>query len=225
MAILNSTAHHLVQKAMNKYLGILLLGLFIISCKGQSNSGIERAVGGPCQDCDALLDYKLYDTKLSSADTLPGFNANNPKVKITGTVFQKDGRTPAENIVLYIYHTDRDGIYQPSDKPISWEKIHGQHRTWLRTGKDGKFAFYTFRPAPYPKVNEPEHIHIYVKEPNTIPYYIDSYFFESDPKLTAKKKGTHKNRGGSGIVRLELKNGIWEANRNLILGMNIPEYE
>ncbi len=210
---------------MKKYLGILFLTFFIISCKGQSNSEIERTVGGPCQDCEALLDYKTLNRTPKSIDTLPGFNENNPKIKITGTVFQKDGKTPAENIILYIYHTNKNGLYQPSENPIGWEKTHGQYRTWLKTGKDGKFTFYTFRPAPYPKVNEPEHIHIYVKEPNTVPYYIDSYFFESDPKLTKAKRQSQKNRGGSGIVKLENKDGIWTAHRNLILGKNIPEYE
>lgn len=196
-----------------------------ISCKGQSNSNAEKNVGGPCQDCEAVLDFKLLNPEPKATDTLPSFIINEPKIKITGTVFQKDGKTPAENILLYIYQTDRNGLYQPSNKPIGWEKTHGQYRGWLKTGKDGKFIFYTFRPAPYPKVQEPEHIHIYVKEPNTIPYYIDSYFFESDPKLTEENKQSHKNRGGSGIVKLEKENGIWTANRNLILGLNIPDYE
>ncbi|WP_400080300.1 intradiol ring-cleavage dioxygenase [Winogradskyella sp. R77965] len=210
---------------MRKHLGILLLTLFISSCKGQSNSNAEKNVGGPCQDCEALLDFKLLNPLPKATDTLPSFEKNEPKIKITGTVFLKDGKTPAENILLYIYQTDRNGLYQPSNKPIGWEKTHGQYREWLKTGKDGKFTFYTFRPAPYPEVQEPEHIHIYVKEPNTIPYYIDSYFFESDPKLTAEKKQSHKNRGGSGIVKLEKENGIWTAHRNLILGLNIPDYE
>ena len=210
---------------MKKHLGILLLTLFVSSCKGQSNSNIERNVGGPCQDCEAVLDLKVLDIEPKSTDTLPGFENNEPKVKITGTVFKKDGKTPAENVILYIYHTNRNGIYQPSEKPIGWEKTHGQYRGWLKTGKNGKFTFYTFRPAPYPKVQEPEHIHIYVKEPNTIPYYIDSYFFESDPKLTDKKKQSHKNRGGSGIIKLKMENGIWTANRDLTLGLNIPDYE
>ncbi|MFK8060680.1 MAG: intradiol ring-cleavage dioxygenase [Polaribacter sp.] len=210
---------------MRTYLGIILLTFIAISCKGQSNFNAERNVGGPCQDCKAVLDFKKLNTNLKAIDTLPGFENNEPKVKITGTVFQKDGKTPAENIILYIYHTDRNGVYQPSETPITWEKTHGQYREWLKTGKDGKFTFYTFRPAPYPKVQEPEHIHIYVKEPNTIPYYIDSYFFESDPKLTLEKKQSQKNRGGSGIVKLEKKDGIWTAKRNLILGLNIPNYE
>lgn len=210
---------------MKKYLGIILLTFITISCNGQSNANTEKNVGGPCQDCEAVLDFNLLNIKPKATDTLPGFENNKPKIKITGTVFKKDGKTPAENVLLYIYHTDRNGIYQPSEKPIGWEKTHGQYRKWLKTGRDGKFTFYTFRPAPYPKVQEPEHIHIYVKEPNTIPYYIDSYFFESDPKLTYKKKQSQKNRGGSGIVKLEKKDGILTANRNLILGLNIPDYE
>lgn len=210
---------------MKKHLGILLLALFAFSCKGQSNPNAERNVGGPCQDCQALLDFKELNIKPKSTDTLPGFKDNEPKVKITGTVFQKDGKTPAKNVILYIYHTDRNGIYQPSENPIGWEETHGQYRGWLKTGKNGKFTFYTYKPAPYPKTQEPEHIHIYVKEPNTIPYYIDSYFFESDTKLTAEKKQSQKNRGGSGIIKLKKKDGIWTANRNLILGLNIPNYE
>ncbi|MEB8330513.1 intradiol ring-cleavage dioxygenase [Flavobacteriaceae bacterium KMM 6897] len=210
---------------MKKYLEILLLAFITISCNGQSNSKVERNVGGPCQDCKAVLDFKMLNITPKATDTLPGFRENEPKIKITGTVFQNDRKTPAENVLLYIYHVDRNGIYKPSDEPIGWEKTHGQYRGWLKTGKDGNFTFYTFRPAPYPEVNEPEHVHIYIKEPNTIPYYIDSYLFESDLTLTKEKRMAEKNRGGSGIVKLEKKNGIWTANRNIILGMNIPDYE
>lgn len=210
---------------MKRYLGIFFMILIFISCRSQSNTETERDVGGPCQDCEALLDYKMLNITPKSIDTLPGFRDNEPKIKLTGTVFQKDGKTPAENVLLYVYHVDRDGIYQPSDNPIGWEKRHGQYRGWLKTGKDGKFTFYTFRPVPYPGVQEPEHIHIYIKEPNTIPYYIDSCLFESDPTLTEERKQSEKNRGGSGIVRLEKENGIWTANRNIILGLNIPDYE
>ncbi|RIA09727.1 protocatechuate 3,4-dioxygenase beta subunit [Flavobacteriaceae bacterium MAR_2010_72] len=210
---------------MKRYIGLLLLTLIATSCKGQVNTESERNVGGPCEDCEATLDYKLLDITPKSTVTLPGFSKNEPKIKITGTVLKKDGKTPAENVLLYVYHVDRNGIYQPGEKPIGWEKRHGQYRGWLKTGKDGKFTFHTFRPAPYPEAQEPEHIHIYVKEPNTIPYYIDSYLFESDPTLTEEVKQSEKNRGGSGIVRLEKDNGIWTANRDIILGLNIPDYE
>lgn len=210
---------------MKKYFGILFVVLFTFSCNGQTNSKTLKTVGGPCQDCEATMDYKVLNITPKATDTLPGFRDTEPKIKITGTVFQKDGKTPAENVLLYVYHVDRSGIYQPSDAPVGWEKTHGQHRGWLKTGRDGKFTFYTFRPAPYPEVQEPEHIHMYVKEPHTIPYYIDSYLFESDPTLTEDIKKSKKNRGGSGIVELKVKAGILTANRDLILGLNIPDYD
>lgn len=211
---------------MNKLIVIFLLLISFGSCKGQTGENVKnRIVGGPCEDCEATLDFKMLNIIPKATDTLPGFRDTEPKIRITGTVFQKDGKTPAENVLLYVYHVDRNGKYQPSDEPIGWEKRHGQYRVWLKTGTDGKFTFYTFRPAPYPEVQEPEHIHIYVKEPNTIPYYIDSYLFESDPTLTEEIKESEKNRGGSGIVKLVTKDGILTANRDLILGLNIPDYE
>jgi protocatechuate 3,4-dioxygenase beta subunit len=167
----------------------------------------------------------MLGLKPNSSDTLPGFHENDPKLKITGTVYLKDGKPPAVNVILYVYHVNRKGVYQPREQPFGWEKRHGQHRAWLKTGNDGTFSFYTFRPAHYPEVGEPEHIHIYVKEPNTIPYYIDSYLFESDPLLTEEKKTSQKNRCGSGIIRLEMEDGIRTAKRDIILGMNIPDYQ
>ena len=197
----------------------------MLSCEGQSDMKKDRHVGGPCEDCEALLDYKALNITPNAIDTLPKFEENEPKIKINGTVYHNDGRTPAEGIILYIYHTDRKGIYQASEEAKSWENKHGQYRAWLRSDKDGNFAFYTFRPAAYPNGNEAEHIHIYVNEPNTIPYYIDSYYFEDDPRFTLEKRSSLQNRGGSGIVKLELKNGIWTANRDIILGLNIPGYD
>ncbi|WP_299123351.1 intradiol ring-cleavage dioxygenase [uncultured Winogradskyella sp.] len=210
---------------MNKLINIIIVLATIFSCQSQINDKTTKIVGGPCEDCEALLDFEKLNLTPKSTDTLPGFRENEPKIEITGTVFQNDGKTPAENVLLYIYHVDRNGIYRPSDEPIGWEKRHGQYRGWLKTDKDGSFSFYTFRPVPYPEVQEPAHIHIYVKEPKSIPYYIDSYLFEDDPTLTEEIKSSEKNRGGSGIIKLEMKNGILTANRNLILGLNIPNYE
>jgi len=91
--------------------------------------------------------------------------------------------------------------------------------------ENGKFTFYKFRPASYPEFQEPEHIHIYGKKSNTIPYYINSHFFDSNSLLTQEKKESHKNRGGSRIIKLQLEDGIWTANRDIILGLNIPNYK
>lgn len=209
---------------MYKITGFLFLLLILNSCKGQTAEHDDRLVGGPCQDCDAALDYKLLNLNLKPVDTLPGYSETNPKLKISGTVFKSDGKTPAENVILYIYHTNRDSIYEPSKNPIGWEKRHGQYRGWLKTDVNGKYTFYSFRPTPYPHARESEHIHIYIKEPNKIPYYIDNCIFLDDPYLKKEDIETQRKRGGSGLIILREKNGILIGERDIILGLNIPNY-
>lgn len=70
----------------------------------------NNKVGSPCEGCEAIYEY--VDNVLTSVDTLPLFQQNEPKLKINGTVFKKDGKTPASDVIVYIYHTNREGIYQ-----------------------------------------------------------------------------------------------------------------
>ena len=70
-------------------------------------------------------------------------------MEVSGTIFQRDGKTPAEGIILYIYHTDQKGKY-----PTTGMKQLGQTtwipQGWIKTDKTGKYTFYTLKPAPYP---------------------------------------------------------------------------
>lgn len=202
---------------------LLFLLLFVsISCNGQNNSP-DKIVGGPCEGCEAIFEYGKK--RLTAIDTLPLFLETEPKLKITGQVFQKDGKSPASEVLIYIYHTNREGIYQTKGDEKGWAKRHGFIRGWVKTDSEGKYTFYTFRPAAYPSRNEPEHIHITVKEPGKSEYYLDEFVFSDDPLLTNERKINLENRGGTGIVKPTLENGILTIRRDLILGKNIPGYE
>lgn len=210
---------------MYKSIGLLLLAMILQACMSQAIQSPDTLVGGPCEDCEAAIDFQLLSQKLQSVDTLPGYTETTPKLKISGTVYKADGKKLAPNIILYLYHTNREGIYEPSEKPMGWEKRHGKHRGWLQTDAEGKYTFYTFRPAPYPNMQEPEHIHIYVKEPDLMPYYIDNYVFLGDSLLKEEDIQAQKERGSSGLVRLTEQNGIWVGKRDIVLGLNIPNYK
>lgn len=181
-----------------------------------------RLVGGPCEGCEAIHEYG--DRLLNAVDTLPKFLETEPKLKLSGTVFENDGQTPAAGVILYIYHTNRNGIYEKLGNETGWGRRHGYFRGWVKTNKDGRYTFYTFRPAAYPNGREAEHIHITVKEPDTNEYYIDDFLFDDDPLLTSEKRRSRKNRGGSGIVTIKNDNGIPSIERDIILGLNIPDY-
>lgn len=183
----------------------------------------SKLVGGGCEGCEAIFEYG--DKKLTPIDTLPEFQSNEPKLRIKGTIFKKDGKTPAENIIIYIYHTNRQGIYETKGNEKGWAKRHGFIRGWVKTRKDGKYTFYTFRPVAYPDGSEPQHIHTTVKEPDKNEYYLDDYLFDDDPILTPNTRNRLNNRGGSGIMKPIEENGMLTIERNIILGKNIPNYE
>ncbi|CAN5371316.1 hypothetical protein BH23BAC2_BH23BAC2_26430 [soil metagenome] len=200
-------------------ISLLLILLGFTSCVAQTS----KNVGGGCEGCEAIFEYG--NKTLTSTDTLPQFQQNNPKLKITGTVFKKDGKTPARDVILYIYHTNKNGVYETKGNEMGWAKRHGYIRGWAKTGKDGKYTFYTSRPGAYPDGNEPEHIHLTVKEPHKNEYYLDDYLFDDDPFLTEEIRGKLKNRGGLGIMKPKNEPGIITIERNIILGKNIPNYE
>lgn len=207
------------------WLATLLLGC--VQSNSQNNPGnraINQKIGGPCEGCDVILKSPVPFTKLTSVDTLPDWNEKGPKLVISGTVYKSDGRTPAKDVVLYVYHTDQTGRYTNRHNEEGWAGRNGYVKGWVKTNEKGQYKFYTLKPAPYPGATIPAHIHPIVKEPGKNEYYIDEYLFEGDPFLTAVEKARQEGRGGSGVVSVHERNGILYAERNIYLGKNIPQY-
>lgn len=215
---------------MNKSILLPILMLATIHQACSQNSGNhtenknEKVVGGGCEGCEAVFEYG--SKKLTWTDTLPDFNENGPKLEISGTIYHRDGKTPAKDIILYIYHTDQTGRYKTKGNETGWGKRHGYIRGWIKTNADGKYKFYTLRPAAYPGEKNPQHIHPVIKEPGFREYWIDEYLFDDDPILGKAERERQQGRGGAGILKTTKDpNGIWIAKRDIILGKNIPGYE
>ncbi len=194
--------------------------LLAMPCYAQES---QPLVGGRCEGCEAIFEYG--DRVLTPADTLPLFNKTAPKLKLTGTVFQRDGKTPAADVILYIYHTNRGGVYQKAGDETGWATRHGFIRGWVKTDSTGRYTFYTFRPGSYPNRRAPEHIHLTVKEPGTNEYYMEDFLFDDDPLLTTAERARLRGRGGSGIVTPVQSGEIFVVKRDIILGLNIPNYD
>ena len=197
---------------------MIILFVFMNSC-AQSNS---TNVGGPCEGCEAVNEFGTKNLK--SSDTIFGFDSSNNKIKINGIVYLSDGKTPASDVVLYIYHTDEFGKYPTRSTSHGWELNHGYLRTWLKTDSNGNYEFYTSRPASYPNSSVPQHIHITVKEPKVSAYYVEDFYFSDDPNITPNIVKRERPRGGSGVITLQGNGNIKSGTRDIILGLNIPNY-
>ncbi len=208
---------------------LILLIFTTLSFTSVGQSKATKLVGGGCEGCEL---YTEGMPKKLSWQTTMAHNEKGIKIHISGIIFKKDGKTPAPNVILYIYHTDNDGLYSAAPSQ-TLAKRHGRLRGWMKTDSLGRYAFTTIRPASYPNTKFLAHIHPTIKEPNKNEYYIDDFVFSDDPFLTAAEKKKMPNRGGNGIVTLTqntvlasrfVGEGVWTGQRNLVLGMNIPNY-
>lgn len=130
-----------------------------------------------------------------------------------GSVYKSDGRTPAPNIVVFVYQTDATGHYNHPDSV--WNP---RLRGWMRTGSDGRYEFRSIKPAAYPNHSEPAHIHVHVYGEGVPEYFLDDYWFEGDTLLSSEQITRAQLQGRfSNIVKLTWDGKTWQGVRDLRL--------
>lgn len=202
-------------------LSIPLLAAPLLSCSAQKAEPLQTIIDHsrerlpytngfgsmPCSKC-------IAPPTMSPKITITSKDEKGEPLIMSGTIFQPDGVTPAEGIVLYVYHTDATGYYSKDDDPYN-PRLRG----WMKTGKDGKYEFRTIKPAPYPKRTTPAHIHAQIYSSTIAEYAIDEYWFEGDPFITPEEKAKLTGRGGfNSIIKLTQNNdGVLSGVRNIKL--------
>ncbi|MCF1716822.1 hypothetical protein L0U88_19425 [Flavihumibacter sp. RY-1] len=209
-------------------LAIVLLGT-LVSCKGQPVSSQVQTIskgkiGGSCEGCELI--FVGMPAEIKAVDTSAGWSEKGQRLLIAGTIYQADGETPAQGVVLYYWQTDVNGLYTPAAGQDQLTLPHGHIRGWVKTDEKGRYEIYTIRPGAYPRESMPAHVHFFLLEPGANEaYYTEDLNFDDDPLLiTHLKKYLPENRGGSGIARILLRDGIQVAEHDIILGLNIPNH-
>ena len=174
-----------------------------------------------CEGCDATTEVDSGD--LQSIVHIVTTDERGERLILHGKVLSADGKAPVGGVVIYLHQTNVDGLYAGGGKSNPNSRRHGKLRGWAKSASNGTYEFHTIKPAPYPGQSEPAHIHLYIKEPNTPPYYIDNVVFDGEFLVNNDYRREMANRGGSGIVKL-LKddNGILIASRDIILERHPP---
>ena len=116
-------------------------------------------------------------------------------LRIRGTLYQPDGRTPLAGALVFAYHTDRMGLYNTAGAAHSW-RLQGAVRTDARGG----FEFETIRPASYPDTRIPQHVHVELATGNGR-YHAGEWRFDDDPKVGADERARSARDGEFGWVR------------------------
>ncbi len=199
-----------------------LLFVLLAACSA-AGAATTPVVGRPCEDCEVAL-IGLPAAPAASARLAP-VDEPGQRLRLHGRVTDAHGR-PRPGVVVYAHQTNQQGLY-PGEKTDRTPGVrqHGRLRGWAATDADGRYAFLTVRPGSYPGTRLPRHIHLYVIERGCALYYIDDVLFRDDPHLTpAVARKASPGRGGPGIVTPVRVGDGWEAQRDIVLGRNIPGY-
>ncbi len=95
-------------------------------------SGAQEALS-ECEWCGADEAPK----NLKGETTIAGPEEEGRRLIISGTAYQADGQMPASDVMLYVYHTNNEGIYPKRGDETGNGRRHGYLRSWLRTNKQG----------------------------------------------------------------------------------------
>lgn len=146
--------------------------------------------------------------RLASRARIAPASEPGPPLLVRGSLFARDGRTPAPGITVFAYHTDSRGLYDdPARGPHQWRL-----RGWAVTGADGRFVFDTIRPAPYPGRQNPAHIHMTIDGPGVPRRWTAEVLFADDELVTRAEREASARLGRFGGVReVTLREGIQEV--------------
>lgn len=194
---------------------------FIVNCKSLAADNKpdvlslikKNAVTDPASNWTGAKDAPLdvsWKTVLSEASD------KGEKIRISGIVYQPDGKTPAPDILIYLYHTNVQGYYGRGDG----EHPHGRHHGWMLTDAKGRYEFSSIKPGQYPNRNTPAHIHFTLTGINFKEDWIDDIWFEGDNLITPEitRKQLIGKGGFNSILKLEKDaNGISHGRRDIRL--------
>lgn len=193
------------MKKLKLALSVLMVSIAIAACQAQE-----------CEWCGAAE----APDDLSWETTIADENEPGERLVVSGTVFEEDGKTPVANVLIYVYHTNVEGVYPKRGDETGNGRRHGYLRAWMRTDEQGRYRFDTIRPAPYhTHGGEPAHIHYTIQPDGGREYWLDAAWFADDPRVTEEELEKVQRRGGfTNVMDVKLDaGGVWHGRRDIVL--------
>ncbi len=199
--------------------------LLCLTCFISANYSIyaQETTGNLENKTESFLErnsiYDYVEFQLNNTDTIPGFESKTNKLKISGTIYENDGITPAKDIILLKEQADEHGDFDMR-KHNTKRYIH--NRGWIKTNADGQYTFYTFIPGNDRRYNQLQQLFPVIKEPKKPEYEIASFLFDEDPLLSKRcRKRIAKKDDPTRILKLKKENGLYVAQRDIVLNSGV----
>ncbi len=161
-------------------------------------------------DCPTTTDIlgPYFRQNAPFRNELPFRESDDKKpIRVVGTVFGSDCKTPIPNVLIDIWHCDENGNYD-----MQTEEFRCRGR--FHTNENGDYFFTTFIPPAYGRVR-PKHIHYLVEKTAEHKELVTQLYFKGDERIKPKNWVVHpwdekrildiyENENGEAEVRLDL---------------------
>ena len=162
--------------------------------------------------------HNFIEQDLNNVDTIPDYASKQNKLKLTGTIYESDGVTPAKDVVFYIEQADENGNFEVR---MDNDKEYLHHRSWIKTGADGTYTIYTFIPGNDRRYNQYQQLFPVVKAPSQDEYVMSSFLFDEDPLLTKHcRKKLAKKDDPTRILKPKMVDGVHVVQKDIVLSAN-----
>ncbi|MGE4062053.1 MAG: hypothetical protein AB7E79_01685 [Rhodospirillaceae bacterium] len=141
------------------------------------------------------------------------FISNTPKSErgdrmvIRGVAMDKD-RKPIPDASVYIYHTDAQGRYNDTEPRPGFGGESPRLFGYMRTDSVGRYVYGNVRPAAYPGLTLPAHVHFVVQADGFQPRVFELWF-DGDPMI----KQDHLAGQAKDPDRFLIRNAVRDTNR------------
>lgn len=190
-----------LDRAVNLILLVPVLFLCGAGCsQNQSQSQVDPQWLRMWNEAQEHKPASLASTGRIAPEGEPG-----TPLHVDGFVFQPDGRTPAESVVVFAYQTDSSGVYFGPDNVHSTWRLRG----WVETDTEGHFEFQTIRPAAYPSNTEAAHIHFNTESEAYGRQWDPTIYFSDDLLVTDAQRRRSEQAGVFGnVLDVETIDGV-----------------
>ena len=138
-----------------------------------------------CEPTQSDFQGPMYAPGAPRRSVLAGPREPGERLRIRGTVFGPDCRTPLPRTLLDVWQADAEGRYHDENESY---RLRGQ----ILTDERGRYQIDTIRPAGYG--GRPAHIHFTISAPGHEPLTTQLYF-RGDPVLDHDACGPACNSG------------------------------
>src|SRR5687767_8733206 len=144
------------------------------------------------------------------------------RLVMRGVVYGADEK-PAPGVKIFLYQTDAEGFYS---RPVS-DPRRARLRGTVWTDAQGRYEFETVKPAHYANVvSQPAmHIHVHLEPPRLPEHWVESFYFDGDPRLPASVVAGARGLGRfSHVVALEAAaSGLLQGVRDFRVDASLAE--